>query len=138
MNIRNINPGNRELTMNEHIITLNKELIPTVPHEFREGIWLPDLEKTEISIPKSVLLPPNSKTPVTNKIAKNQNRPHTIELTHIELDVYDFIMGMDSALGKTLQKNLPPIEQFRLEYSRIFAFQWFRENNSKAYDILLD
>ena len=56
-----------------------------------------------------------------------------IELTNVELSMYDFIMGcnmlFESAPNTMTQKRINEFDK---------ALTWFRVNNPKAYMVLLD
>ena len=68
---------------------------------------------------------------VTNRFSGEE-----YELTAEELSMYDFIMGativMEMALGNHGIDNNQMITDLRK------GIQWFKENNSKAYMVLLD
>ncbi len=56
-----------------------------------------------------------------------------IELTNVELSLYDFIMGCNIVFAKAPNRiNDEMIKDFDL------ALTWFRVNNPEAYMVLLD
>jgi len=56
-----------------------------------------------------------------------------IELTNVELSLYDFIMGCNTVFAKAPNRvNDEMIKDFDL------ALTWFRVNNPEAYMVLLD
>ena len=120
--------------MSTFTITLEEELCPSVPHAWEKGIWLPELRVTDITLPKSTY----QEQVITNPIAKMQGRKYSIKLSPTEIDVYDFIKGQETELGKMINKTLPELEKLTLLYTQKFCIKWFRENNSEAYYILLD
>ena len=63
----------------------------------------------------------------------NQFTGEEIELTNVELSLYDFIMGCNMVFAKAPKRvNDDMIRDFDL------ALTWFKVNNPQAYMVLLD
>ena len=63
----------------------------------------------------------------------NQFTGEEIELTNVELSLYDFIMGCNMLFARGSNRvNDAMIKDFDR------ALTWFRVNNAKAYMVLLD
>jgi len=63
----------------------------------------------------------------------NQFTGEKIELTNVELSLYDFIMGCNMVFAKAPKRvNDDMIRDFDL------ALTWFKVNNPQAYMVLLD
>ena len=63
----------------------------------------------------------------------NQFTGEEIELTNVELSLYDFIMGCNMLFARGSNRvNDDMIKDFDR------ALTWFRVNNAKAYMVLLD
>ena len=63
---------------------------------------------------------------VSNKFSGEE-----IELTNVELSMYDFIMGAQVMLEMGIGSNFNTKDVKK-------GMDWFRKNNSKAYMVLLD
>ena len=64
---------------------------------------------------------------VSNRFSGEEN-----QLTSEELSMYDFIMGATMMMEMNIKYDTQMIADLRK------GLEWFRENNSKAYMVLLD
>jgi len=63
---------------------------------------------------------------------RNRFSGEEYQLTAEELSMYDFIMGATMIMEMGVKENGKMVDDLRK------GMQWFRENNSKAYMVLLD
>jgi len=59
-----------------------------------------------------------------------------IELTNVELSLYDFIMGCNMLFDEELRGSTRVNDDIIRDFDR--ALTWFRVNNPQAYMVLLD
>ena len=65
-------------------------------------------------------------------VVQNPYSGKEIELTAVELSMYDFIMGAQIVLEMGMRDKPKIVEDMRK------GLDWFRKNNNKAYMALLD
>ena len=65
--------------------------------------------------------------------------PFSGELNALELSIYDFIMGANLVLEKAYDRQEKPNKKLQKITKDLYkGLDWFRENNAKAYMVLLD
>ena len=63
----------------------------------------------------------------------------TYKLNALELSIYDFIMGANLVLEDAYDRQLEPNKKLQKITKDLYkGLDWFRENNAKAYMVLLD
>ena len=63
----------------------------------------------------------------------------TYKLNALELSIYDFIMGANLVLEDAYDSQLEPNKKLQKITKDLYkGLDWFRENNAKAYMVLLD
>lgn len=87
------------------------------------------MNSTEQKIPKWF----NGMIYTEGDVVENRFTGESIELNNVELSMYDFVMGatMTSEMGMTTTNN-EIVRDLRK------GLTWFRQNNPKAYMVLLD
>jgi hypothetical protein len=81
---------------------------------------------------------------VENPIARDQDRPYSADLTWLELNIYLFIKNVECEMRSepipelSEKSDYPIFEKITALYQFMFCLKWFKENNYKAYRILLD
>ena len=67
---------------------------------------------------------------------RNQFSGQTYELTNIELSIYDYLMGCQTAIEMNGGLLNPSTSELQGELRK--GLDWFRTHNAKAYMVLLD
>ena len=71
---------------------------------------------------------------VTNPFSREE-----YELNNVELSVYDFVTGANRTLEMLYDKGVEPSDKTRELLENLYkGLDWFKENNAKAYMVLLD
>lgn len=69
-------------------------------------------------------------------IVRNPFSGETYELTGPELSMYDFIIGATYTVEQDYSLNSDNTQQLIIDLEK--GLRWFRQNNPKAYMVLLD
>ena len=63
----------------------------------------------------------------------------TYELNAIELSIYDFVVGANLVLEDAYDRQAKPNKKLQKITKDLYkGLDWFRDNNAKAYMVLLD
>ena len=72
-------------------------------------------------------------------IVQNPFSGESYELNALELSIYDFIIGANLVLEDAYDRQANPSKKLQKITKDLYkGLDWFRENNAKAYMVLLD
>ena len=72
-------------------------------------------------------------------IVRNPFSGESYKLNALELSIYDFVVGANMILEQSFENKVEPNDKIEKITRDLYkGLDWFRDNNAKAYMVLLD